>query len=622
MRMLLNNMLCICLMTVLSVSMKAQQTVLFPGLTGSLLRDSLSVYYEPHNVLNYNAARDSLFGSIFYRNGYVSCIYTGDSIRIYPDSALPPRTQAFNKAFNTEHTYPQSKGAGSGHARSDVHHLYPCRADVNASRGNLPFADVPDSLVERWWRLNYSQMHPPDMLEEHYSKRASFGFEVRDQKKGDAARVVFYFYTMYEDEALNADPKFFAGQIKTLRRWHSIDPPDHTEYAKNNAVKALQGNANPYIIDTTLVCRAFGVLPVKNFETNIIDETQVFLRWKKNNPNNHVLIVRNQTGIFNDPRDGYVYSNGYCTHLNGHVIITNAYALVDQLDAIGTYYYMIYAFTDSYLYSVGFLNTATTGFKDALYYWNFNDDVPEQWQQWPDTIYATTGQGFLTHNMPDAQSYKGSLLNTLENDIDGGSFVPRGIVCNQKHMILHVPSSGHKNLVLSYATRGTQTGFDTQSIFYSIDGLNYDSLTSFMQQDFDWLVRYIDFSSLYNVNDNPNFKIKIVIDGASSHSGNNRFDNYKITSDILSNNDVNDLFKTPTLKVYPNPFNEILHVRINTQKHASYQLKIFNKLGQTVYDATYSDSNISIDMGCLENGIYILNVCQTGFCFNEKLLKK
>ena len=49
----------------------------------------------------------------------------------------------------------------------------------------------------------------------------------------------------------------------------------------------------------------------------------------------------------------------------------------------------------------------------------------------------------------------------------------------------------------------------------------------------------LDFSAITAANDNPNFKIRITLSGATASTGNNRFDNFRVFGNSISNNLVN-----------------------------------------------------------------------------------
>ncbi|MCB5224433.1 MAG: chitobiase/beta-hexosaminidase C-terminal domain-containing protein, partial [Candidatus Cloacimonadaceae bacterium] len=182
--------------------------------------------------------------------------------------------------------------------------------------------------------------------------------------------------------------------------------------------------------------------------------------------------------------------------------------------------------------------------EDLIHYWNFNDDTPvDDSTNWDQPIDAKIGTGELKYyDISEAYSYGGTTINGIDDEENGGSFSPRSGPDNEnngKHFDLIAPTTGYENIVLSYATRGTSTGFKTQTIYYSIDGgTNYTSFTEIPGRNVtSWSVQTIDFSSVIGANDNPNFVIRIVLDGATGATGNNRFDNIRIMGDDLGGGD-------------------------------------------------------------------------------------
>jgi hypothetical protein len=227
---------------------------IFPGLSGQQLLDSLEYYYKPSATLSYTNTRNLMFTFLDNENDSVTCVYTG--FKIYLDhTSTDPIQQALAAGINTEHTWPQSLGS-TGNARSDLHHLFPVHVDVNAGRGNLPFDEIPDQLTDRWYRLNYQQSTIPTAFIEEYSEvQLNNRFEPREDHKGNIARAIFYFYTMYKDQS---DTNFFHLQKEGLRTWHSYDPADADELLRTGYIAQYQEEKpNPFIIDSTLVNRAY-----------------------------------------------------------------------------------------------------------------------------------------------------------------------------------------------------------------------------------------------------------------------------------------------------------------------------------------------------------------------------
>lgn len=238
---------------------------IFPGLRGQQLIDSLIAGYKTSTVLGYDNARDKMFGEIDNHDDSVTCVYTGDRIFVDHNSS-DPKGDAYALGFNTEHTWPQSLGA-TGNAKSDLHHLYPTREDANGSRGNLPFKDIPDPETDIWYRMNYNQTSIPTQFIDEYSEYDNVGFfEPREDHKGNVARSIYYFYTMYKAQS---DTTFFHLQKYTLRRWNAVDPVDSAELRRDDRIAAYQsGKKNPFILDTSLIGRAY-------FETIVgLDESE------------------------------------------------------------------------------------------------------------------------------------------------------------------------------------------------------------------------------------------------------------------------------------------------------------------------------------------------------------
>ena len=242
--------------------------------SGSALLACLRSGYTPASTYPYDRARDTLFS--FVDDGdrrTITDVYAGRVVPI-PLGADPTiagcNGDGDNNAsscsgalnINTEHVYPQSKGASAEPARGDMHHLYPARAEVNSSRGNDPFGAFEDTQASVFYKLTQKLTCPsgcPPADVDAWSARSSSlaRFRPRAEVRGDLARAVFYFYTVYRDRADAADPGFFGLQKDVLLAWHRADPPTAAEQARSARVKRYQGNDNPFVLDTSLVARAY-----------------------------------------------------------------------------------------------------------------------------------------------------------------------------------------------------------------------------------------------------------------------------------------------------------------------------------------------------------------------------
>ncbi|MFK7946617.1 MAG: endonuclease [Saprospiraceae bacterium] len=224
-------------------------------LSGSALISKLRTDYTPNQTLGYGPARDVMYSVVDNDgNNGVHGIYTDFTVQWNPSEDPSQSVYQGGSGINAEHVYPQSMGAGNEPAKSDMHNIRPCRIAVNSARGNLKFGESPDNNTDTWYKNAVSQSNTPGADIDEWSERdANNVFEPRETVKGDIARIVFYFYTIYP----NADASFFNSMKNTLYDWHYLDPVDSWELDRNNKVKQEQGNDNPFILDSTLARRAF-----------------------------------------------------------------------------------------------------------------------------------------------------------------------------------------------------------------------------------------------------------------------------------------------------------------------------------------------------------------------------
>jgi hypothetical protein len=102
-----------------------------------------------------------------------------------------------------------------------------------------------------------------------------------------------------------------------------------------------------------------------------------------------------------------------------------------------------------------------------------------------------------------------------------------GLANNGHHITFNVNTLGFSNIVVSFATQGTSTGFNNNQFQYSLDGINfvdfsppYTPLTAFGS-----VPLVFSLVSIVGLNDNPNAAFRIVFNGATTSTGNNRIDN-------------------------------------------------------------------------------------------------
>lgn len=172
--------------------------------------------------------------------------------------------------------------------------------------------------------------------------------------------------------------------------------------------------------------------------------------------------------------------------------------------------------------------------------WNFNDQTAGVAGS-PITAEHGSGSLDLSHfaSMADETIGSGGTgINKISGDVNGHDFyVQAGTaeIENGASMIFSLSTSGYENIVLTYATFGTSTGFTTQQWSYSTDGgANYMVFFS-VTPNTSYTSEPVDFSSVSDINDASSILFELTLDGASgSSNGSDHFDNIQFNGDAIT----------------------------------------------------------------------------------------
>ncbi len=110
---------------------------------------------------------------------------------------------------------------------SDLHNLYPSVGEANGYRSNLPYGIVPGEPRE-FGKCDF--------------EIANGVAEPTEAVRGELARTYFYLQNAYPS-FVSIDPSM----IKMLRSWDNSDPVDEWECKRNQLIKSIQGNSNPFV---------------------------------------------------------------------------------------------------------------------------------------------------------------------------------------------------------------------------------------------------------------------------------------------------------------------------------------------------------------------------------------
>ena len=238
----------------LLISFSFGQDIIGEGLHGEELIDFLQENYKTSTTLGYTNARDTLYLRIDRIEGQVKGIYTNYSVNL-PEAGVDPSTHLYENGINCEHVWPRSMYEGEEPMKSDMHALRPCKDNVNSARNNKPFNEITDEQTITWYWQDSQTSNIPSSNIDEYSENHDSYFEPREDRKGDIARTMFYFFTMYLDIA---DEYFFAVQKEILKTWHEQDIANGDEISRTWQIASYQQNKpNPFILDETLIERAY-----------------------------------------------------------------------------------------------------------------------------------------------------------------------------------------------------------------------------------------------------------------------------------------------------------------------------------------------------------------------------
>ena len=175
----------------------------------------------------------------------------------------------YYKRMNREHIWCKSNASfyelGGG---CDLHHLRPSINFVNAAKNYYTFGNVKGVYSD-------SKATKVGSAEVCWQSDSKEMFEVKDDIKGDVARILLYVYVrwaqpnlysnvvqsmlppMDKDDNINNGHRVVEN-LDTLLSWMELDPVDEWEMARNDQCENAQGNRNVFIDYPELAWLMFG----------------------------------------------------------------------------------------------------------------------------------------------------------------------------------------------------------------------------------------------------------------------------------------------------------------------------------------------------------------------------
>ena len=169
-----------------------------------------------------------------------------------------------------------------------------------------------------------------------------------------------------------------------------------------------------------------------------------------------------------------------------------------------------------------FLAASKAANADELAVWNFNDS----------DLNVDHGSGTFTSNLNVANILfaAGTTTNARLGDPAGQALSLQGGTGNAnngRNITFAVSTAGFSNIVVSFATQGTSTGFNSNQFQYSLDGVSFVDFNPpyTPATAFGAVPLVFSLAAIVGLNNNPNAAFRIVFNGATSSTGNNRIDN-------------------------------------------------------------------------------------------------
>ena len=183
-------------------------------------------------------------------------------------------------------------------------------------------------------------------------------------------------------------------------------------------------------------------------------------------------------------------------------------------------------------------------------YWNFNNmpqvpgtgtGLPVSDPLIPENFQADfAGNGSATVSISSwsglVQNFGGSTVNSFLNSVAGdslslqlGSSDPNG---NQSFIDVIFSMANLQDLQISYWSRRTGTGFNSNQWSLSTDGQNFTNIGSVIDPSSDTAGGLLTLSTSL-ANNAPLVVLRYTLDGATTAAGNNRIDNLALTATVI-----------------------------------------------------------------------------------------
>ena len=212
------------------------------------------------------------------------------------------------------------------------------------------------------------------------------------------------------------------------------------------------------------------------------------------------------------------------------------------------------------LAAAGLAALATSASANLVAYWNFNASTPNTTSSQLGTLDSTApslgagtlsiggGSPTITYNTVNAGTangvvgtFAGTTTNAIGADPVGGALSLQGAVgganaspvtSNGGYFQFNISMTGLKDLIVTFATRGTGTGFRNGQLSYSTDGVTFTNFGTSWDGggSSTFFLVTKDMTGVSALTNAANVAVRLTLTGATGGGGNNRVDNIQFNA--------------------------------------------------------------------------------------------
>ncbi|MCW1915750.1 PEP-CTERM sorting domain-containing protein [Luteolibacter sp. GHJ8] len=163
------------------------------------------------------------------------------------------------------------------------------------------------------------------------------------------------------------------------------------------------------------------------------------------------------------------------------------------------------------------------------------------------TYSASSGAGTLTVGVTASDqaggnrginSFAGTAVNAIAGDANGQALTIQGgaletttpVENNGATVTIEVNLTSFEDIILSFATQRTSTGFNLNQLAWSTDGTTFTDFGTAYNPATSFAVQSFDLSAISEIENQATVFFRLTLTGATSNAGNNRIDNIQINA--------------------------------------------------------------------------------------------